>query len=149
MALIFVYGTLRRDGSRPIPLLFSAAEWVGDGTIRGSLFDFGAYPGLQLDDGGVVIGEVYQVTADMMTTMDDIERYDANDWNGSYYWRKPIRVQLHDASIIMAEVYEVNPRYFNCIHQIESGDWIHYAQTKGELPDERWPDEQPIANKVR
>ncbi|MCW1970207.1 MAG: gamma-glutamylcyclotransferase [Anaerolineae bacterium] len=149
MSLIFVYGTLRRDGSRPIPLLLPAAEWVGDGVARGCIFDFGAYPGFKRDDTGEVVGEVYRVTPEMVAMLDEIELYKADDWPGSYYWRVSVSVHLNTGATVDAEAYEVNPFYFKCTQVIPSGDWVAYAKTKGELPAELWPDNRPVAHKLR
>lgn len=153
MSHIFVYGTLRRDGSRPIPMLFPTAVWVGDGVVRGSLFDFGAYPGLRRGNTdnsvGEVIGEVYRVTPEMVALMDTIESYKVDDWAGSYYWRVPVSVHLNTGVTIEAEAYEVNPAYFKCTDVVPAGDWVAYVKTKGKLPEELWPDNRPVAHKLR
>ena len=56
---LFAYGTLMTGFSRR-PLL-GAAVLEGGGRIRGSLYHFGDYPGVVLDDRGWVTGELYRV----------------------------------------------------------------------------------------
>jgi gamma-glutamylcyclotransferase (GGCT)/AIG2-like uncharacterized protein YtfP len=56
---LFAYGTLMTGFSRR-PLL-GAAVLEGSGRIRGSLYHFGEYPGLVLDGGDWVTGELYRV----------------------------------------------------------------------------------------
>ena len=51
---IFVYGTLRKGGVREMPRLFPRCRDLGPATLRGCIHDFGAYPGLRLDEDGVV-----------------------------------------------------------------------------------------------
>ena len=52
---VFAYGTLMAGFSRQ-PLL-GPAVLEGPGRIRGSLYDFGEYPGVVLDDAAVVAVE--------------------------------------------------------------------------------------------
>lgn len=152
MINIFVYGTLRAAGTRPIPVIFPSAIFVGEGYTQGSLFDFGAYPGFVLAENstspGIVKGEVYHVTDEMIAAMDEIERYDANDIAGSYYWRKQTHVVL-DGRQLLCDVYEVNPAYYALQNRILAGDWIAHVAQKGALPEERWPDDRPILMKMR
>lgn len=60
--LLFVYGTLRRDSKNEMHrTLAGYSAYVGDGRIRGELYDLGTYPGVFLRDGclDLVLGEVY------------------------------------------------------------------------------------------
>ena len=144
--LVFVYGTLRKGGSRPVPKLFPTAEFVGLGTVRGRLYDFGAYPGLVLDSVGRDIGgEVYRVDADAVHEMDEIERYVEGDDSECYYFRREQVITMYDGSILTAKLYEVNPRFYECITPMDTDDWIAWAQAQTNLPaEERWPDGTPI-----
>lgn len=144
MELIFVYGTLRQGGVRAIPTLFPTAEFVGFGTVRGWLYDFGAYPGLIVDSAGRnIAGEVYRVDAAAVREMDDIERYTEGDAE-SFYFRRPYPIHLRDGNIVMAGLYECNPKHYDCSTPMNSTDWIAHANAKGELPEESWPDGAPI-----
>jgi gamma-glutamylcyclotransferase (GGCT)/AIG2-like uncharacterized protein YtfP len=76
---VFVYGTLRRGDSNDINKLNPAPVWLGYGTVRGTLYDFGDYPGIVLADEGsdgshsAVLGEIYRASPALIPVLDDIE----------------------------------------------------------------------------
>jgi len=143
--LVFVYGTLRQGGVRAIPKLFPQARFLGFGTVKGWLYDFGAYPGLICDPAGRdILGEVYAVDASALRTMDEIERYSPDDEAGCYYFRRAHPIAMRDGRTLIAELYECNPRYYDCATPMPVVDWIAWAQSIGELPEEVWPDGAPI-----
>lgn len=146
MNLVFVYGTLRQGGVREMPRLFPQTEFIGFGTAKGWLYDFGAYPGFLPDDadGGDVVGEVYAVPAIVLQALDDIERYEPRNEAGSYYHRREVTVTLQDGRQIAAWVYVCNPDFYDCSRPLASNDWIAHAAAKGSLPPESWPDGAPI-----
>ena len=142
---VFVYGTLRQGGSRPIPQLFPNARFIGFGTVKGRLYDFGAYPGFLSDSNGVdVLGEVYAVDEVAVREMDEIERYVEGDDAESYYFRHIHAIAMRDGSTMTAELYEINPNHYDCAAPLDAADWIAFANAKGELPEEVWPDGVPI-----
>jgi gamma-glutamylcyclotransferase (GGCT)/AIG2-like uncharacterized protein YtfP len=143
---IFVYGTLRRGGVREMSRLLPRCRDLGPATLRGVLHDFGAYPGLRLDEDGVVHGEIYTVDAEALALLDDIERFLPDDYEASYYFRHRVVAQLADGASIECWVYEFNPKYYGQRAPITSGDWIAYAAQKGALPEESWPDGKKIRN---
>jgi gamma-glutamylcyclotransferase (GGCT)/AIG2-like uncharacterized protein YtfP len=102
---------------------FPAAKFIAEGSVRGRLFDLGAYPGLLADESGPLVkGEVYQIDDD---TLSELDEYEAS----SNYRRKEIEVLL-GAGKTVCWVYEPDPE--SCSHRtvIDSGDWIEYARTK-------------------
>jgi len=119
---LFAYGTLMAGLSRR-PLL-GPAHLEGRGRIRGSLYDFGAYPGVVLDDAGWVSGELYRVPdlAERLPLLDREEWYDPADEAQSLYVRRRAPVRLDGGPVRDAWVYVYNglpgrgPR-------IPSGDW--------------------------
>ena len=71
---VFVYGTLRRGEQRDINRLHPTPVWVGEGSVSGSLYDLGSYPGLVTAGGaGRVRGEVYIVSDVLERLLDEIE----------------------------------------------------------------------------
>jgi len=69
---VFVYGTLRRGGSNHFRM--EGAEFVSAGTVKGRLYQIDWYPGLVLDESaGDVAGEVYQVSAGLLDSLDGFE----------------------------------------------------------------------------
>ena len=144
---VFVYGTLRQGGVRAIPQLFPSARFIGFGTVKGWLYDFGAYPGLICDAAGRdIVGEVYDVDEAAVREMDEIERYVEGKGNEAecYYFRRAHSIALRDGRTMTAELYECNPKHYDCAMPMDATDWIAFANTKGELPEESWPDGAPI-----
>ncbi|HVF42025.1 MAG TPA: gamma-glutamylcyclotransferase family protein [Pyrinomonadaceae bacterium] len=125
--LVFVYGTLRRGGVRAMPGLFPGSEFVGVAGVRGSLYDFGEYPGLVLDGAGSpVAGEVYEVGEDVLKELDDIEA-------PAHYSRREVEVSLGGEGV-RCWVYEPDLSLYPRRELIASGDWIEYAGTKTDRP---------------
>ncbi len=130
---LFAYGTLMTGLSRR-PLL-DPAVLEGRGRIRGSLYDFGEYPGVVLDDAGWVAGELYRVPdlALRLAKLDREEWYDAADEAGSLYVRRRAPVELPDRQTSEAWLYVYNgppgrgPR-------IDSGDWRAQVVARGAVP---------------
>ncbi len=119
---VFVYGTLRRGGVREIPRLFPNARFVGFGTARGWLYDFGAYPGFIADAGGAdVIGEVFEVDAAAVRAMDEIERYIEGDDDECYYCSPPAHHRVvrrrHGASRVIRGESPLLRLHHACAHQ--------------------------------
>lgn len=121
--LVFVYGTLRRGGVRAMPELFPGSEFVGRASVRGSLYDFGEYPGLLLGGAGSpVAGEVYEVGEDVLKQLDDIEA-------PAHYSRREVEVSLGGAGV-RCWVYEPDLSLYPSRTPIPSGDWMEYAGSK-------------------
>ena len=141
---VFVYGTLRRGGVREMPRLLPRCRDLGSAPLPGRIHDFGAYPGLRLDEAGLVHGEIYSVDPNALALLDDIERFFPDDYEASYYFRHRVTATLADDSLIECWVYEFNPKYYGKRNPISSGDWITHAAAKGSLPEEKWPDGREI-----
>ena len=70
---VFVYGTLRRGGTNDINRLSPPPRFKGAAQVAGRLFSLGAYPGIQLGAGGMVVGEVYAIASELEAVLDEIE----------------------------------------------------------------------------
>jgi len=126
--LVFVYGTLRRGGARSMSIRFPNSKFIADAKVSGSLYDLGAYPGLLLNESNTfVVGEVYEVD-DETLKLDDFEA-------SSNYLRKQVEISL-GAHRTTCWTYEPNPEFYSPRTLITSGDWIEYAKTKTDWPDE-------------
>ena len=135
--LVFVYGTLRRGGSRAMSTLFPNSKFIADAKVSGSLYDLGAYPGLILtESNSSVIGEVYEVDDEVLNKLDDIEA-------SSYYSRKQVEVSIGTYGRA-CWTYEPDPDSYSLPTLITSGDWIEYAKTKTNWPGDIWPDTTQI-----
>ena len=132
---LFTYGTLMTGFSRR-PLL-GAALLEGRGRIRGSLYHFGEYPGLVLDEGGWVAGELYRVPdlPARLPALDREEWCDPADEAKSLYFRRAVAVHGVGAEARQAWVYAYNERFGAAASRgprIESGDWrAHLTGARG------------------
>ena len=123
---LFTYGTLMTGFSRR-PLL-GAALLEGRARIRGSLYHFGDYPGVVLDDRGWVVGELYRVT-DLAARFPDLDREEGcnpADETRCLYVRRTVPVHTAGAEVRDAWVYVYNERFGPARGRgplVESGDW--------------------------
>lgn len=113
-----------------MPKRFPGAKFIDGGSVRGTLYDLGAYPGLQLNESNssLVIGEVYEVDDETLNELDDFEA-------SSNYLRKQVEISFGNEKR-SGWVYEPNPEYYSPRTLITSGDWIEYAKSKTDWPEE-------------
>ena len=120
---VFVYGTLKQGRPLDQPELAALRTHVQPATIIGSIYSLGAYPTIQLDQQGIVQGEVHsfrdQDFAQVLRLMDRIEGYDAANPSAGLYTRHVVEATLlhgqHDATASTTTttpvwVYEYNGR---------------------------------------
>jgi gamma-glutamylcyclotransferase (GGCT)/AIG2-like uncharacterized protein YtfP len=132
--LVFVYGTLRSGSARAMSIRFPGSKFIAEAKVGGSLYDLGAYPGLLLNESNsLVIGEVYEVDDEILNELDDFEA-------ASNYRRKQVEISLGTHSRT-CWIYEPNPEFYSLRTLITSGDWIEYAKTKTDWPEDTRPDE--------
>ena len=104
---------------------FPDAVYVGDGKVRGRLYDLGAYPALLLDESGpLVTGEVYEVTDETLGKLDQFELT-------SDYERREVDVEIgseqrHCWIYVPAHVANFSVDF----PLIESGDWIKHLRAR-------------------
>jgi gamma-glutamylcyclotransferase (GGCT)/AIG2-like uncharacterized protein YtfP len=132
---LFTYGTLMTGFSRR-PLL-GEAVLEGHGRIRGSLYHFGEYPGVVLDDRGWITGELYRVPdlAARLPALDREEWCDPVDETRSLYLRRTVPVHTAGGEVREAWVYAYNERFGPAAGRgprVESGDWrAHLLGARG------------------
>ena len=127
--LVFVYGTLRRGCAGAMSIRFPRSKFVADAEVSGSLYDLGAYPGLRLDESNsLVVGEVYEVDDELLNELDHFEA-------SSHYRRKEVELSLGNHRRV-CWTYEPEPEFYSLRTLITSGDWIEYAKTKTDWPEE-------------
>ena len=120
---MFVYGTLRRGEVRDINALKPAPTFVMQGTVLGTLFNLGKYPGLVLGQGSPVLGEVYAIADELETVLDAIEGIGPNPRDE--YAKRTVEV-LSAKERYACLVYEVNPSCLPGKERIHHGDWVRY-----------------------
>jgi gamma-glutamylcyclotransferase (GGCT)/AIG2-like uncharacterized protein YtfP len=123
---VAVYGTLRQEHGLPDrPDAGSALRDRGECKIRGDLYDLGEYPGLY-PGSGTVVGELFEVTdVNVFRDLDEYEKYDANDRDGSLYIRRSVRLV---EPVVDAWVYFYNEEVSEQ-QRIDSGDWAAHSQS--------------------
>ena len=110
---VFVYGTLMR-GERAHSYL-KGAVFMGEYLLRDhEMYDLGRYPAIAPADGGVVYGEVYGITPDMLVEMDSYEG------EGFLYNRKTVNVE-NEGGRLEAFVYVYARELYG--KKIEGGRW--------------------------
>ena len=131
---LFVYGTLRKAcGHEMHGILERAARFLGDATLRGALYDLGAYPGLLIggEHANLVTGEVYALDpASAGATLAALDAYEGcapGDTQPHEYRREVVQVTLADASTIAAWTYILN-RVQAGLPQIEGGDYVAWRR---------------------
>jgi gamma-glutamylcyclotransferase (GGCT)/AIG2-like uncharacterized protein YtfP len=135
--LVFVYGTLRRGGVRAMPELFPGAKFVGEASVKGSLYDLGPHPFLLLEEsegsGSSVVGELYEVDEGLLGELDEMEA-------SADYLRRRAEVSLGERTLT-CWTYAPDADSHPDRKLITSGDWIEYAGTKTARPEDARPDE--------
>lgn len=121
--LVFAYGTLRRGGAGAMSTRFPSSKFIAEATVRGSLYDLGAYPGLLLNEAdSLVTGEVYEVDDETLNKLDEFEAT-------SHYLRQQVEISLNNEKR-KCWVYEPDPGFYSLRMLITSGNWSEYAKTK-------------------
>ena len=134
---LFCYGSLMTGFSR-WPLL-GPAVLEGTARVRGSLYDFGEYPGIVLDDGGWVVGELYRVPdlGVRLPRLDAAEGYDPANPARSLYLRGPVTTHVAPATTRDAWLYVYNPAVGGApgrAARIDEGDWRAHVAARGAVP---------------
>lgn len=130
--LVFFYGTLMTPFSRTARAhIDQYLEFRGRGTIAGALFDLGIYPAAIPASDAHVHGEVYRMhdPARVLSALDDLEGYRADDPETSLYTRALVPVTLDDATVRDAWVYFYNAPLGRA-ERISSGDYLEYLKLR-------------------
>lgn len=127
---VFVYGTLRTGDCRG-SVLDPDKIVCGEAFIKGfTLHDLGSFPGI-LEGEGKVRGEMHEVDARTLETLDHIEGYRADKPSSSLYLRKATDIfNSNDEVVGSAWVYVFNigrrAAALRLPPLIESGDWFEH-----------------------
>ena len=126
--LLFAYGTLQPDHApEEVADLVPRFERVGKGTVRGTLYDLGSYPGVVLDESSPrrISGTVFRLPAgnDILTRLDDYEGFDPQAPLSSLFIRRLHRVDLDGGPTLPCWIYEYNGSTDRAV-VIESGAYV-------------------------
>jgi gamma-glutamylcyclotransferase (GGCT)/AIG2-like uncharacterized protein YtfP len=133
MQKVFVYGTLRAGEINDISEAAARHDiaeptLIGTATVRGHLFDFGAYPGLVLDEvGSPVRGDVYEIDPDLVAVLDEIEEvYPGVE---GLFVAREVMVEV-DGAAMACLLYPVTKSAVKGLPQIRSGDWVVHRRSR-------------------
>jgi gamma-glutamylcyclotransferase (GGCT)/AIG2-like uncharacterized protein YtfP len=117
MHKVFTYGTLRKGCSRNYVLKDSS--FLGEATTAAkySLYSLGSFPALTVDGKTSVLGELYEVSDEVLDLLDRIEGHP------NFYTRS--MVEISNGEEVYA--YFLDGEFDNCSF-IESGDWVSYIK---------------------
>ena len=119
---IFVYGTLK-VGGRFSKRFDQVRTSVKKGTIKGTLYDLGSFPGVKLGTDTEVLGEVHTYTQakEVEASLDRIEGYIGEDHPHNLYNKKQVQV-VTDDGIETCLIYEF-ARDAEKFTKIKEGIW--------------------------
>jgi gamma-glutamylcyclotransferase (GGCT)/AIG2-like uncharacterized protein YtfP len=117
---VLVYGSLL--SGEPNHRLLARATLVGAARTQAgfTLYDLGAFPGMVAGGDGAVLGEVYEVDAATLASLDRLESHP------SWYCRTPIT--LADGRAV--ETYLLTHRHVAGCPVVASGDWRAHRREK-------------------
>jgi gamma-glutamylcyclotransferase (GGCT)/AIG2-like uncharacterized protein YtfP len=132
---LFVYGSLRRGFHSPVYEYISRFfKFIGEGKVRGQLFDMGSYPaGVPASGENYIIVELYQAKNEhefswAIGQLDDYEGVTVEADEVQLYRREAVDVFINNEATI-AWIYwfngDVNGRSL-----ISSGDMLEYLSSK-------------------
>lgn len=131
---LFVYGTLRKNLAHEMHgVLARAACLVGEATVRGALYDLGAYPGLVVAGAGKerVTGELYALdprgAQAALEALDAYEGCSAADPEPHEYRREVLTVRIPDGSEIAAWSYLLNRSHAG-LTPVPGGDYVAWIR---------------------
>ena len=130
--LVFFYGTLMSGFERAgRAMVDRALKPMGRGRISAALFDLGIYPAAIPASEGQVWGEVHQMLdpADVLTTLDEFEGFNAQAPDASLYRRVETPVTFDDGHTECAWVYFYNAPLGRA-ERIDSGDYLEHLKVK-------------------
>lgn len=135
---LFVYGSLRSGFQHPAYAYISRYfSLVGDGKVKGLLYDMGDYPAaVPSENEQFIIGELYRINnpdelAWAMAQLDDYEGVHGENGEPSLYRREEVKVFLNDKETI-ASIYWFNGS-IDGKETIGSGDILLYMREKNKL----------------
>ena len=135
MKQLFVYGSLRSGFRSPAYEYISRYfVFVGDGRVRGKLFDLGSYPaGIKTNDNTFIVGELYNIKSEnefawAIGQLDDYEGVTVEPDEVQLYRREITEVHIN-TTITHAWIYWYNGDTSGK-KLIESGDMIEYMGRK-------------------
>ena len=132
--LLFVYGTLRRNGgSKFHQILNKHTHFIGEGHFQGCLFNVSHYPAVIDSDNPahLVLGEVYSLNKPgyVFEILDDYEECSAQFSEPHEYKRELRTIHLEQHQTKIAWVYLYNFPTQGLV-RIDSGDYLSFLSNQ-------------------
>lgn len=122
-ALLFVYGTLRRDFSLPLKEAVAGhLLYIGTGRVKATLYDLGAYPGAVKEGNSEIVGDVVELQSETVLAVLD-------EYEGDEYRRDVEAVKLSSGETVQAWMYWYTGNT-NESTLIKNDDYLHYLKNK-------------------
>lgn len=132
---LFVYGSLRKGFHSPVYEYISRYfHFIGEGKVKGQLFDLGSYPGaIPVNDDSFIAGELYQIKNESefswaMAQLDDYEGVTVEAGEAQLYRRDLADIFINN-EIVPAWIYWYNGDVSGR-PVIASGDLLEYLKDK-------------------
>ena len=132
---LFVYGSLRKGFHSPVYEYISRYfHFIGEGKVKGQLFDLGSYPGaVPVKSDSFIMGELYQIKNESefswaIAQLDDYEGLDAEAGEESLYRRELADIFINN-EIVASWIYWYNGDVTGS-PVIASGDLLDYLKHK-------------------
>lgn len=130
---LFVYGTLRRGFALHRVLRGLGLRYLGKGSIRGSLYDLGEYPGAVTSSSlrRRIDGEVYDLSdpSRQLKKLDEVEGFHPGEPDNSLFVRRLGTVRLANGKRLRAWVYFLPQRPLGA-RPLENGDYSAARPTR-------------------
>lgn len=133
---VFVYGTLRAGESNDIGRAaarhsIEAPRLLGEASLRGRLYDFGAYPGLVYDEEEEpVVGEVYTIAPALLPVLDEIEEIVPG--RDGLFMRDNCEVEVA-GRMVRCLYYPIRATSARGLPRIDGGDWVGHHRARRDL----------------
>lgn len=123
---VFVYGTLKEGRPLDRKMFKELRKKVTEATTEGTIYNLGRFPGVRLDEEGIVHGEVHEFDKKdikvVIQIMDGIEGYSPErDEKSNFYNRRVITATTKDGKKLKAYIYEFGRKIKD--HKLEDGVW--------------------------
>jgi len=105
---LFVYGTLKKGFHNHDFLKY--ASYLGERTIKGKMYSYGAFPYVNIKQNGIIHGELYSIDENTLLDCDSLEGYP------SFYSKKEVITNKNEKVL----VYYINKE---CNALIKNGVW--------------------------
>jgi gamma-glutamylcyclotransferase (GGCT)/AIG2-like uncharacterized protein YtfP len=126
MEYLFVYGTLLKhfniDVLKPLQ---DSLQLVSEATLKGKLFNLGAYPAYVESAEGSVKGEVYSIS-EPHKVFEVLDEYEGEEYSRKLKW---VRLNTGEKIRCWIYVYQLSPKPEHKI--IMNGDYIAFISNKG------------------